>query len=408
MMASMDEFGPTGPGEVEWLDVGPADADEPLEPELRDARRRWPIIALLLGLAATLIVVAVARRDEGGHPAAGRTGAPAPPSRAAVTRAPTPTTPPAQVVVRNLGHPLLGVTAGWELFARGTDSVLRIELARGRITNTALPIDLENGGGVSFVVGPDWAIVRPLDAVAGYLVPDGRPAREMSGALGQASQIYPGPDPDQVWLARTNVAPDPITLVAVTGSHRVLSTLAAPQNGYLVGSDGTGHLLMSSIGGVYDLLPDGAHRVTTGSVLAVGPTRWLVAECDERFRCARVVVDRSTGARRVIPGPVADTYGPPGVISPDGTTAAILVPGGYGPPDVDLVDLATGVERVVGVTANPGSADQSLVWSPDSRWLLGAGGSGQLFAADVRTGGVHSLGIPLPDISQLAIRPAAG
>ncbi|MDT4935473.1 MAG: hypothetical protein QOK11_3365, partial [Pseudonocardiales bacterium] len=328
-------------------------------------------------------------------------------SSTTATPTPTPTPTPAQVVVRNLGHPLLGVTAGWELFARGKDSVLRIEPARGRITSTALPIDLENGGGVSFVVGPDWAIVRPLDAVAGYLVPDGRPARELSGALGQASQIYPGPDPGQVWLARTNVAPDPITLVAVTGSHRVLSTLAAPQSGYLVGSDGTRHLLMSSIGGVYDLLPDGAHRVTTGSVLAVGATRWLVAECDERFRCHRVVVDRSTGARRIIPGPVADTYGPSGVISPDGTTAAVLAAAGYGPPAVDLVDLATGVERVVGVTVDPGATDQPLVWSPDSRWLLGAGGSGELFAADVRSGGVRSLGVTLPTISQLAIRPAA-
>ncbi|MDT4934537.1 MAG: hypothetical protein QOK11_2429, partial [Pseudonocardiales bacterium] len=57
----MDELGRIGPGEVEWLDVGPADADDPLEPEPPDRhrhRRRRPVIALVLGLAATLIVVA--------------------------------------------------------------------------------------------------------------------------------------------------------------------------------------------------------------------------------------------------------------------------------------------------------------------------------------------------------------
>ena len=36
-----------------------------------------------------------------------------------------------------VGHSLLGVTAGWELFARGPDDLLRIQLAQGQITQMA-------------------------------------------------------------------------------------------------------------------------------------------------------------------------------------------------------------------------------------------------------------------------------
>ncbi|MEU7650795.1 hypothetical protein AB0C42_15550 [Micromonospora taraxaci] len=51
----------------------------------------------------------------------------------------------------------------------------RIDFAHHRITTTAKPA-LRSGGPVSFLVGPDRVVIRPLEAVPGYVVPDGEPA----------------------------------------------------------------------------------------------------------------------------------------------------------------------------------------------------------------------------------------
>ena len=54
---------------------------------------------------------------------------------------------------------------------------------------------------------------------------------------------------------------------------------------------------MYGIGGMYDIGPDGVHRITTGTLLGIGRTRWLTAECDEQYNCATIVIDRSSGSR---------------------------------------------------------------------------------------------------------------
>jgi hypothetical protein len=65
-------------------------------------------------------------------------------------------------------------------------------------------------------------------------------------------------------------------------------------------SDGAGYLLFSGTGGVYDARPGGLHRITTGSLLAAGPTGWLATDCDDDHRCVTVLIDRASGARRVV------------------------------------------------------------------------------------------------------------
>jgi hypothetical protein len=79
------------------------------------------------------------------------------------------------VAVSSLGHPLLDVPAGWDLFGQGHGMVIRIELRRGRLTRTAVP-EVGSASPVSFVVGTDRAIVQPRALVAGYVVHDGEPA----------------------------------------------------------------------------------------------------------------------------------------------------------------------------------------------------------------------------------------
>ncbi len=148
--------------------------------------RWWPL--LLIGLIAVVVVAVVL------HPRAPlATPTPVPPptasTRSVVSRT-TPTTPsprpsmpplltdPAPVSPRttDLGRPVLGITAGWELFGRGPDSMVRIELAKGRLTRTAVP-GLGSSGPVSFLVGPDrppsgrWTSCQDSPSTTGAMPP---------------------------------------------------------------------------------------------------------------------------------------------------------------------------------------------------------------------------------------------
>jgi hypothetical protein len=323
------------------------------------------------------------------------------------------------VSVTILGHPLLGVRAGWELFGRGPGEVVRIQFARGRITRTAHP-PLSSGGPVTFVTDAEGALVRPIDFVPGYLIPDGEPAREAPGALDAGGPVFPGPDPRHLWVS-SSTSDDRMVLVGVDGRRTGPSIAAPPQSSPVNTSlsaipDQTGYLLFPGIGGVYDVRPSGTSRVTTGTVLAVGPTRWLAAECNSHARCRPVVIDRSTGVRyplntRVplstrLNGAVPSTVG---VISPDGATAAVLL--GSPQARIEIIDLATGAAHTLPLRIDLSEVDmgwawESMVWSPDSRWLFVAA-NGDLYAVNQRTGQItnlsHTLGPALPQLFQLSM-----
>jgi hypothetical protein len=160
--------------------------------------------------------------------------------------------------------------------------------------------------------------------------------------------------------------------------------------------------------------PGGTSRVTTGTVLAVGPTRWLTAECISRVRCRLVVTDRSTGVRyplntRVplstrLNGAVMSTVG---VISPDGAAAAVLV--GSPRARIEIIDLVTGAAHALPLRIDLSGADMGWAWeawSPDSRFLFIA--NGDLYAVSQRTGQItnlsHTLAPALPQLFQLSMR----
>jgi len=147
------------------------------------------------------------------------------------------------------------------------------------------------------------------------------------------------------------------------------------------------------------------HRITSGTLLAVGPTRWLTLECDESYHCASVVIDRATGARRMLNTSLDSFEQNAGAISPDGRTAALLRPNGMGTSNVHLLDLVTGADRLTGVTT---SSDQTLggrtfVWSPDSRWLFVTDGASRVLAIN-RAGRTIELNVHVGTLGQLALR----
>jgi hypothetical protein len=69
--------------------------------------------------------------------------------------------------------------------------------------------------------------------------------------------------------------------------------------------------------------------------------------------------------------------------------------------------LRTGATRDLGIPlADAGiSAQGEMIWSPDGRWLFVVTAAGKILAVDPRSGRAESLGVRLPRVSQLAIRP---
>jgi hypothetical protein len=332
------------------------------------------------------------------------------------------TSPPAVRVIA-AGHPLLGVTAGWELFARGSDDLLRIRLAQGKISVTYVPPLRSANPNVVFVIGRHEAVIRSSDLLPGYVVPDGGHARLLTGPLAGDSPLIPGLARAQAaWIDSGSPTSPDLSLVSLTG-RRVGPTIRfrpdGPQAPANAVADGRGYVLVTTGSfSVYDAGP-GWDRPLPGTVLAVGRASWLVMACDALHRhCRYQVVDTAGSSRRVLPGQVSGYRGyfswpPTGVIAPDGRTAAVAESGRDGRPTVHLINLRSGASRDLNVlVGTPGKVplgadlnDQSMVWSPDSRWLFVAAAGGKLVAVDARTGRAQHLWTKLPAVDQVAIRP---
>jgi hypothetical protein len=189
----------------------------------RQVSRRW-MRALLPGLvlAAAVTIVVRAASDQA-RPAA----------KAAA--------PPPAVRVTTVGHRLLGVTGRWQLFARGPDDLLQIQLASGRITRTYVP-PLESGNpDVALVTGAGQTIIRSSDLVPGYVVPAGRQARALSGPLADGGPLVPGPAGTQAaWVTSGPPASPYLSLVTLAG-HKAGPVIRFPAGGPQLPATAEGH-----------------------------------------------------------------------------------------------------------------------------------------------------------------------
>ena len=225
------------------------------------------------------------------------------------------------MTVTEAGHRLLGVRAGWQLLGYGPTRAVRIQLARGRVTETVLPA-LDTSGPVSFLPGPDQMIIRPWDSAPGYLVTDGKPARGLPGLLAHGGPALPGPGAAEVWVQNTATT---LTLARLDG-RPAGTLLRLPAGGWwLASANGRGDVLLSGVGETEDVWPGGS-RYIGGTLAAVGPTRWLTVNCYRPDRCADVVVNPANGTQRQLGGPpvASVSAAAPGVIAPDGATAAVF------------------------------------------------------------------------------------
>ncbi len=354
-------------------------------------RAAWLIVAVAVITVVAVAVVAVAA--VGGH---GKKSASPPPHPA-----------PLPFRVTEVAHPLLGVRADWELYGYGPAGVARIQFARGRITWTAVPA-LDSDGPLAFLAGAGEVIIRPIDGVPGYAVPDGQRARTLAGLLSHGGTVIPGPDPGTVWV-QPGFDATAIALARLDGREAGLSIRLPSRGPWLANPDGQGYVLLSGpeTGVTYDVRPGRVRRVT-GTLAAAGPTRWLVADCRGDQHCAYVVVDPASGARRTLPGLVPETASTPGVIAPGGSTAAIIRSAGNH-TTLHLINLASGADQPIAVPLDQGSASgQTLAWSPDGRWLFVITAHGGLAAVSMNTHRVESLGVTFPPLSQITVSGAGG
>jgi hypothetical protein len=316
--------------------------------------------------------------------------------------------PPVRVL--SVGHRLLGVTAGWELFGLDQADVVAIQFARGRIVRTPLP-PAEGRGPVSFLVGQSAAIIRAMDDAHGYLVPAGDQARPLSGALASGALLLPGPRPSQEWVVGGSSSMLSLVTAAghLTGVHITLSASAWAVQSAM--SDGRGGVLVSNVvtGEQYDATPGTFRRV--GAILAaVGPRSWLGISCHSS-RCRNIVINPVTGSRHILPGPPIHLFAwpwpfPPGAVAPDGSAAAVAVASGGSSVALELISLSSGAATRIPVPVNQNASSQTMVWSPDSQWLFVLSADGNLLAVNARSHRVQSLGVPLPRFTQLATSPA--
>ncbi|MEO9237121.1 MAG: hypothetical protein ABI418_03410, partial [Jatrophihabitantaceae bacterium] len=272
------------------------------------------------------------------------------PTTAAPASSPVPA-PPSTPTVVQAGRPLLDVPAGWQLFGRGPTAVVRIELAAGRVTTTPVP-GLASSGPVSFVVGADRAIVRPLDFVPGYVVLDGRATQELTGPAMKAGPVLPGPDPQHVWTPSADNSG--LRLSSLGGEQ---GTAFLPAEPVIAFPDQAGYAAFQAVGGVYDAGPHGVHRITAGVLVATGPTRWLTYDCDDSDACQLTVTDRASGAKWALRAPIRPEDSR-GLISADGRTAALIVSTQSG-WRLRLLDLRSGTVRPVAVQLSDEVADSA-------------------------------------------------
>jgi hypothetical protein len=347
----------------------------------RPRQRQGGFGRLLLAVLAAAAVLAVVRQS-GEHP-----------HRA----------PPPAVAVTDVGHPVLGVRASWELFGLDDRGVVAVQLSRGRIIRTTVP-PLQSGGPVFFVAARGEAIIRPLDNVPGYVVPDGRPAQRLTGLLATGGVLLPGPTLTEQWFGRTS-----LNLLGPGGKpvDAHLAAVAQAWDPFWAMADGVGGvLLIDSTSQVerYDARP-GVLRPVGTQLVAVGPTTWLGMNC-ESGPCQDVVISAASGASRALPGPPvsltpwASTLG---AVAPDGRTAAVIVSTGDEKSTLELVSLTSGGQTLVAVPVS-GASSSHLAWAPDSRWLFVITANGGLDAVDPRTGRAQDLGLGLSSLSQITVR----
>lgn len=302
-----------------------------------------------------------------------------------------------------------------EIVALGSGRrVISLDLETGALDTRV--IDSQPFGPPTLFVGEGWLLLPSWDDdLASTLIPDD--AAPESVELGPAWRLLTAPESGVIWRADAELFSDVIGVAEQIGLDGARLGVSVELPSAPLVADPAGGLVVQVPGGVFQVEPEGATRITPGRLVAIGADHALSHECDDQLICDYGIVDRATGMRSALllgealgEQPFLGTTWTPtsgSAFSPDGASVAVEWIGTVNGFRAALVvlDLETGA--VTEVAATIGAVPYA--WSPDGRVLFYVHG-GSLKALDIDTGEANSVVRGLVAVETFALRPlsAAG
>ncbi len=284
-------------------------------------------------------------------------------------------------------------------------------------------IDIDAGGGQSWAtteqLGRDLTLIKSSDAMLAFGDADEPAFAFRKGVQEPLDQVFasdgpklPGPIDGTIWVPAPELKATSRGVVyrLVTSDGLPVDSAGATidlPDAELLGSDGRGGLVVGRAGDVFAVGVDGADRLTSGELVAIGADIAYVRECADIDTCEVSRVERRTGDRstpdggfdpeylRVASSPVGAALGTS--VSPDGDVLLVELPVAStdlsgDTPAVDgwfLADTARG--RLTFIDGFNG--DQPVVWSADSNFAAVLADS-TLLVFDRATGELVPLSAP--------------
>ena len=338
------------------VEVGRRRGDGPRDTDGRNHRD-----LIVLGAVVALVVgalVFVGRDSNGQQAAPAATTTTSTTVRRATSLSSTTTTAPATTTSTTLPALQLGEPSGVKLLV-GTDNrfMSLIDLDSGVTSRTVITPGY-------FVPTAAGIVITTQNGEANFVR---EPYDEVGVDLGHGDSVHPSALDDRVWL--TQYSSSSMTFREVDTSGAVAAgpfTVALAQ---VIGGVSDG-VVVAAPGSIYLIDRSGSiHRIGSGEAIAAGGDSVLATQCDDQLRCGLVVIDALTTKVRMVSG-LGDTSAAniSIVISPDGTTAAILLTGAA-EPSLVLVDLASATVSTLETSA-VGSNLTTPSFSRDSRWVF--------------------------------------
>jgi hypothetical protein len=229
--------------------------------------------------------------------------------------------------------------------------------------------------------GEDWIVIRNPDTGQSQHIRSGE--LPVAVDVGDAWSTFFQRDTGLFWrFSPMFMASESTDVVEIDDEgNETGRAFAIPAGVWPQAGDPAGGVVAGAPGGTYQVGPDGARRLTTGTLIALSPRIAVVTDCGEDFSdCGLFVLDRASGQRTELDPGVTEAWDPIGIfdlqnagfwgspelmgeVSPDDRWAPIMMAGTR--QQFGLLDLTTG--EFVPVAPDPPS---SLWWSPDGRTAI--------------------------------------
>lgn len=305
--------------------------------------------------------------------------------------------------------------------ATGADGVVRrLDLSTGRVVSNGRADRAGEQGDVRLIdVGPDWAMTWDYSGSAAMVdYDDGRQDRT---TFADPWSLFAGPASGTFWSTEFGLDPSSPTVFSLVdlAGEELGPTIEIPAGLWNVRPDPDGGLVVAVDGRNYSYTLDETDARTVarrylgaGSVLGLSADVAVLRDCDADLECSMFVVDRATGAERVVPleQGLANTFNQSGnfgfgvgcvdTLSPDGRLLAVprqtrsFV-------ELSVIDLVAGTVVVDGIRVN-----SDPEWSPDSALLFVLDVASRLQAVDVATGEMFQVSPGSARWTDFAIRPS--